>query len=356
MSDESAAVLARFREYTVGPTRFMNLLSCFELGLFDALRENPGLTAGEIGAATGVSAHAVEQMLELMVKEDFVSRDGATGGYALAGIGAVSDEEFARIRPWMDMVKVVCLRQLYYLTESVREGRVVGLRELYGFDGTLYAATAENEDLRVAWAGMMDQVTSGIDHWFFGNVEIEDNTRVLDLAGNTGLGAVLTHQLTGAANLQVTCFDFPEKEGAALANFRAHGLEEGCSFLGGNVFDGLPKGFDLIMIKHFLDMFDRENVLRILKEVHAALDAGGQVYVLVPVYPEDPKDSYSIDILPAYFLGCTMGEGGPQRVSTYKRWLEESGFKVTKAMTQDIETMPPDALPLHGILCATKTG
>lgn len=354
MSYESDAVLARFREYTVGPTRFMNLLSCFELGFFDALRGSPGLTASEIGAATGVTAHAVEQMLELMVKEDFVSRDEATGTYALAGIGAVTDEEFARVKPWMDMVKVVCLRQLYYLTESVREGKVVGLRELYGFDGTLYEACAENEDLRVAWAGMMDQVTSLIDHWFFDNVTIEDNARVLDLAGNTGLGAVLTHKLAGAAGLHVTCFDFPEKEAAATANFRAHGLAERCSFVGGNVFDGLPTGFDIVMIKHFLDMFDRENVLRILKEVHSALDVGGQVYVLVPVYPENPKESYSIDILPAYFLGCTMGEGGPQRVSTYKRWLEEAGFKVTKAMTQDIESMPPDALPLHGILCATK--
>ena len=98
MSDESAAVLARFREYMVGPTRFMNLLSCFELGLFDALRGNQGsgMTASQIGAATGVTAHAVEQMFELMVREDFVSRDEATETYALAGIGAIADEEFAR--------------------------------------------------------------------------------------------------------------------------------------------------------------------------------------------------------------------------------------------------------------------
>jgi len=34
------ATLARFREYMVGPARFMNLLSCFELGVIDALRES----------------------------------------------------------------------------------------------------------------------------------------------------------------------------------------------------------------------------------------------------------------------------------------------------------------------------
>ena len=49
-----------------------------------------------------------------------------------------------------------------------------------------------------------------------------------------------------------------------------------------------------------------------------------------------------------------MGKGGPQKMSTYRRWLEESGFTVTKTVTQDLATMP-GALVAHGILCAQKT-
>ncbi len=30
-----------------------------------------------------------------------------------------------------------------------------------------------------------------------------------------------------------------------------------------------------------------------------------------------------------------MGQGGPQKLSTYQSWLEECGFKVTKAITKD---------------------
>jgi SAM-dependent methyltransferase len=352
-----AAVLTRFREHMLGPLRFMNLLSCFELGIVDALRTDSGgeMTAEQIAEVTGLRAHAVEQMLWLLVKENFVAYDEASATYRLAGIKLLTDEDLGRVLPWMDMIKVVCLRQLYYLTESVRSGKVVGLKELYDFDGNFYEASTRHPELLKSWGGMMDAVTGFIDPWFHENLEVAQDARVLDMAGNTGLGAILALQHKRDRNIEVTCFDFAEKEAEARANFRAHGVEDRCSFIGGDVFDGVPKGFDIVMIKHFLDMFDKENVFRILRNVHEALDVGGQVVVLVPIYPEDVRVSSSVDFFPAYFYGCTMAEGGPQKVSTYEKWMEECGFTVTKVVSQDIRTMPADMIPVHGILCATKT-
>jgi len=74
----------------------------------------------------------------------------------------------------------------------------------------------------------------------------------------------------------------------------------------------------------------------------------------VPIYSEDLKSSVAVDFFPAYFLGCTMAEGGPQKLSTYRRLMEQSGFDVTKAISQDAQTLPPDMVPVHGILCGTK--
>lgn len=352
---DTARVLARIREYSLGPTRFMNLLSCFELGIVDLLRTNEtGMTASQLADAVGVAPAAVEQIMHLMIKEDFVSHNANSGSYQLAGLATLSDQDLARILPWAKMIKVICLRQLYYLTDSLRAGKVVGLEELYGFSGTLYEATANHADLRTAWAGMMDQLTAFIDPWFFDNVDIPANTKVLDLAGNTGLGAILTYRFNRAPNLHVTCFDFPEKEAEALRNFREHGVAEHCSFIGGNVFEGVPRGFDIVLIKHFLDMFDKENVFRILRAVHQALDVGGQIYVLVPIYPEDVKSDCSVDFIPGYFLGCTMGQGGPQKMATYREWMQACGFEVTKTLAQDPSTLPPDVIPVHGILAGTK--
>lgn len=352
----AAATFLRLREYMVGPSRFAILLSCFELGLVDALRETPGLTASQLGEAAGATPDAVEQLLHLAVKEGFVAYDRGSGGYRLDAFAGVPEADLRRVLPTMNMIKVVMLRQMFHLTESVRAGAPVGLDKVYGFEGNLYEAVAEHRDLRVSWATMMDDVTAHIDPWFLRNIRVPAGARVLDLAGNTGLGAILAYRLKKSPGLRVTTFDLPEKEAECLENFRAEGVAEHCSFLGGDVFAQVPRGFDVVLIKHFLDMFDKRDVLRILGRVGEALETGGQVNVLVPVYPEDVRDTASagVDMFPAYFLGCAMGQGGPQKLSTYRKWIEECGFKVTKTLTQDLSAMP-GAVIAHGILCATKT-
>ncbi|MGH3909754.1 MAG: methyltransferase, partial [Pseudonocardiaceae bacterium] len=316
-----------------------------------------GLTAGQLGDAVGAKPDAVEQLLQLLVKEDFVSYDEGSGAYSLDALASVAKADLQRALTYMNLIKAIALRQLFYLTDSVRTGTIVGLNKLYGFDGNLYGAVAEHKDLREAFAAVMDTVTARIDPWFFDNVDIPSGARVLDLAGNTGLGAIHTYQLKTSPELRVTTFDLPEKEHECLQNFKAHGVEEHCSFIGGDVFESVPKGFDVVLIKHFLDMFDKSEVFKILEGVNRSLDVGGQVNIMAPVYPEDIKDfdNYNVDFFPSFFLGCTMGQGGPQKLSTYRSWLEECGFTVTKAIAKDPADLPPDVIPVQGVLCATKT-
>ncbi|QKW11316.1 hypothetical protein HUT18_33145 [Streptomyces sp. NA04227] len=341
----------------VGPSRFMTLLSCFELGLIDTLRRRPALSAAELAAAAGARPAAVEQLLFLLVKEGFVTREETTGRYRLDALADVAEKDLTQARADLDMIKAVTLRQLYYLTPSVRAGRVVALKELYGFEGNLYDALGVYPELREPWARLMDTVTAHVDPWFFANIDIPAGSRVLDLAGNTGLGALHTYRLKNSPGLTVTTFDLPEKEQECLANFRAHHVEDHCSFIGGDVFEGLPSGFDVILVKHFLPMFDKDDVLRILQAAHGALNDGGQIHVLVPLLPEDltDPDNYTADFYPSFFVGCTMGQGGPQKLSTWQSWIEECGFTLTKALTDDPANLPPHALTVEALLSATKT-
>ncbi|MBV8993330.1 MAG: hypothetical protein JO287_06425, partial [Pseudonocardiales bacterium] len=58
-------------------------------------------------------------------------------------------------------------------------------------------------------------------------------------------------------------------------------------------------------------MWDKDKVRKILQEVNSSLDVGRQVNILVPVYLENTMESTAVDIdfFPAFFLGCTMGQG-----------------------------------------------
>src|SRR5690606_42032891 len=109
------ATLARFREYMVGPTRFMTLLSCFELGIIDALRERPGMTAAELGDAVGVKPDAVEQLLFLLVKEHFVAYDDGRG-HSLAALADVPARDLKRAPDDLRMIEGPAPRQLSNLT------------------------------------------------------------------------------------------------------------------------------------------------------------------------------------------------------------------------------------------------
>ncbi|MGH3876839.1 MAG: methyltransferase family protein, partial [Actinophytocola sp.] len=194
------ATLGRIREYMVGPTRFMNLLSCFELGIVDAVRDNPGATTTDIGATVGVKPDAVEQLLFLLVKEGFVAHHETTDGYTLDALAYVPDKDLNAALDLMYFIKATTLRQLFYLSESARTGTLVGLKKLYDFDGTLYEAAAEHQDIGRPWSKVMDATTERIDPWFFSNIDVPAGARVLDLAGNTGLGAIHTYKYKQSPN------------------------------------------------------------------------------------------------------------------------------------------------------------
>ncbi len=235
------ATLARLREYMVGPSRFMSLLSSFELGLIDTLRAQPASSAAQLAEKAGTKPDAVEQLLFLLVKEGFVAHDEEAGTYTLDALADVPVADLDRALAYMNLIKVTALRQLFYLTESARTGTVVGLKELYGAEGTLYDAVADHQDLNDSWLKLMNNVTANIDPWFFDNIDIPAGSRVLDVAGNTGLGAIHTYRHKASEGLTVTTFDLPDKRERALANFRAEGLQDHLSFIGGNVFDEIPR-------------------------------------------------------------------------------------------------------------------
>ncbi|MER6671773.1 methyltransferase [Streptomyces sp. NPDC000983] len=352
------AVLVRMREYMVGPTRFMILHACFELGLVDALRKEGGLTAAELGAAVGARPDAVEQMLTLLVKEGFVALDESTGGYTLDALADVAEPDLQRVLTFMGMIKTGMLRQLYHLTDSVRTGTAVGLKELYGFEGTLFEAAAVVPEVRAAWGPLAQNETASVYPWFFRSFDVPDGARVLDVRGGNGLGAIMTCQLKGSPGLRVTALDRPELEAECLRNFEAQGVADQCSFVSGDALDPLPGGFDVVLLKHFVDMHDKDEVLTLFRNAHEALEPGGRIVVLAPVYPEDVKDPDDLqaDFFPAYILGCVVGRGGLQKLSTYRDWLQECGFEVTDVAAKDPADIPADAIINRVVICATKRG
>ena len=348
-------LISEMRETLLGPSRFMLIGASIELGIFDILRQKKRLSTALLVEETGIlGAPRLMQIMQYPIKMELVSFDSVNDSFVATGILDMSEADFDLFKTFYRFVKEICLRQLYYLPESLKTGELVGLKELFGFEGIFYEAWDQHPSLKKAWTTFMDKFTALSEGWFYKSMDLPQGARVIDLAGNTGLGASLIHKSHPGRDLHVTNFDLPFKEEETLKFFAEEGLAKSCSFAGGDIFAAVPQGYDVAVISHFLDMFDETNVKKILSNVHQSLNPEGLLYILVPIYSEDVRQCHSVDFMPAYFLGCTMGQGGPQKISLYSEWLEECGFKIVETKAQTSRDVPALAPINEGIILAKK--
>ena len=286
------ATLARIREYMVGPSRFINLLSCFELGIIDRLRDDPGLTAADLGEAVGAKPDAVEQLLMLLVKEGFVAQDEGSGGYRLDALAGVAEDSLRQVLADMDLIKVVTSPAAVLPDrERAAPARTVGLKELYGYEGNLFGALAEHDDLRESWARLMD---SG--HLQHRSLVLREHRHPDRLAGarprrqrRPRRDPHLRHK--ASPGLRVTTSTCPRRKRSA---WRTSGHTAWPSTARSSAVTSSrasPQGFDVVLIKHFLPCSTRATCSRSSRAVNQSLETGGQVNVLVPVFPENIKDT-----------------------------------------------------------------
>ncbi len=318
-----------FMKTFLGPTRFMTIYSCFELGIIDLLKKNKTMTATEIQKSVQLHyTDFVRQILYPLVKLGLLEYNSQNDTFTLVDV--LSEKDYEAIAISMNLMKTCCYRQLYYLPQSLKKGRPVGLTEIYGKYNNLYEASAEEPELRDAWHPFMNMAMESYDPWFFSKLDLKPNSKVLDLAGNAGEGAVALQKYFAERKLHVTAFDLPFNEKEAVENFREADLQDSCSFIGGDIFKGVPRGYDVITLKHFLGMYSEENIKKIFKNVYDSMNKDAEFFNLVSIYAKNLKFSPMVDFAPGYFIGCTMGQGGNQTLSTYTRWAEEVGFKVTR--------------------------
>ena len=354
-NSDCTATVSDMQNILLGPTRFMLVGASLDLGVYDILREQEEIAASELLERTGVaSIDGLMQLMQFSIKLNLVRYDEKADFFVADEIGKLSIADYELLKIFYKFVKEVCLRQVFYLPESLKSGTLVGLKELFDIDGIFYEAWNEQPALKEAWSSFMDRFTSLSEGWFYRSMTIAENAKVIDLAGNTGLGASLIQKANEGKNLLVTSFDFPFKEEETLQFFLENDLQDRCFFKGGDVFEYVPAGYDVVVISHFLDMFDKKNVIRILTNVIESLNPGGSLYILVPIYSENLKDCQSVDFMPAYFLGCTMGQGGPQKISRYCAWLESVGFTIEKAIGQGNQDVPALAPISEGFIHARK--
>jgi demethylspheroidene O-methyltransferase len=149
------------------------------------------------------------------------------------------------------------------------------------------------------------------------------NRCLLDVGG--GNGAFLSAVAQKYPKLQLRLFDLPAVAEQARERFRSEGLVSRASALGGSFLgDPLPEGADIISLIRILHDHDDDNVMTLLRAVHAALPPGGTLLIAEPLSGTRGSEAIADAYFAVYLLA--MGSGRPRSFQRLQMMVTQAGF------------------------------
>jgi hypothetical protein len=157
--------------------------------------------------------------------------------------------------------------------------------------------------------------------WDFGRF-----ARVLDLGG--GFGGVLGELLKAHPGQTGAVFDLPFLKDGSDAYLQDVGVADRARFLGGSFFEGVPGGFDLILMKFIIHDWGDADSRTILRNARASADAGATLALIEQVVPDVIAATPQHQAVIRGDL-TMMGIGGMERTAEeYRALLAESGWRL----------------------------
>ncbi len=210
------------------------------------------------------------------------------------------------------------------LLHSVRTGEIAFDKAFGQPVWEFFAQNSENAKIfNDAMSGMTAQANEALHAAYdFGGIK-----RIMDVGG--GHGGLITSILKKNPNLRGILFDSPQVIEGAKATLEASGLGDRCELVGGDFFQSVPPGAEVIILKWIIHDWNDEQSVAILKNCHRALPDKGKLILVEAVVPasSEPHFSKFID------LNMLVMTGGRERTeSEFRKLYEDSGFKLMRVV------------------------
>ncbi|HEV3008731.1 MAG TPA: methyltransferase [Burkholderiales bacterium] len=325
-------VEARFEAQKIafGPLLFQAARLLRDLGILRALREaRSGLGLDELTAKIDASRYGVLVLLEAGLAAGLVRSDGKRYFLTTTGACMLSDE-LTGVN--MDVVQHCCFQAAYYLEDSIREQKPVGLQKIFGNWDTIYPALSKlPAAARDSWFKWDHYYSDAAFPEALPLVFERRPARLLDVGGNTGKWAI---QCAGYSDkVAVTILDHPGQISAAQRNIEERGLQQRITCRGIDLLDHsqpFPDGFDAIWMSQFLVCFSEEDVVKLLQRAAAAMTPESRLYILDTFWDrqEHAASAYSLRAISLYFTFLANGVSRMYKASDITAMLEAAGLEV----------------------------
>jgi len=325
------------------------MVAAFRLKLWDAIPTPSGATFDEIVRWTNTTEKGMDVLLEAMLNLGTVSYNKDTKRFHNEYLkdSSSNDGDDAEWKTQALMESVAMQRQLYYLADSVREGRAVGLTEVLGDYESIYEARADLPDVARDWDPWMDSHNGDIAQRMafiyqlpsvvarIGENSTSFKGHVLDWCGNDGKNAIKLAK--NDPTMRLTVLDLPAQVAKAAHNIEAASLQDQIDTKGVDLLVHekivFEHRYDAVFMIHMIREWTDADLTRFVETAHSNLNPGG-VLVIFPFALErhlGDFDHYTPNLAvnsfhSLYMLASAAHTSYPKFVQETKTMLGAVGF------------------------------
>lgn len=313
------------------PFVFETAYSLLELGILEVIyehREN-GISIEEISKITGTTKYGVSVLVEMAEAANILQKRDQDK-YEVSKIGHFILHD--------DMVKVnlkfthdICYKGLFYLKESIQNGKPEGLKELGDWD-TIYEGLSSLPDhLKKSWFDF--------DHYYSDN-SFDDALKIIfktkpaqifDIGGNTGKWAIASAKHDDKVKVKI--FDLPGQIQFAQKNIGKYDeIKERIEYQTINLLtpeSEIPGGADVYWMSQFLDCFSEEEIEAILLKIKKNMKQNARVFIMESFVDNQrfPAATYSLTATSLYFTALANGNSKMYTLSAMRYIVGKAGFE-----------------------------
>ncbi|HIF9218988.1 TPA: methyltransferase [Photobacterium damselae] len=318
------------QKLSFSPIVFHTARTLRNLGILAALDSvgSQGMNAVEIAEKTGVSEYGVKVLLDMAISAHIVLWEKPN--YSLANLGFFLLYD-GMTQANMDFTADVCYAAMMHLTDAIKEGKPLGLKELGDWETIYQGLSTLPEQAKQSWFKFDHFYSDRSFPLLLKEVFANKPSHIVDIGGNTGKWAMQCCSYDQDVN--ITIVDLPQQLEVAMENARENQLNERITPFPANMLDKdqvLPECADIWWMSQFLDCFSPIEILNILKKVKAQLREGDTVYILELFWDAQKYAgaSYSLNATSLYFTCLANGNSRFYRSDDFLEIVEAAGLVV----------------------------
>lgn len=190
---------------------------------------------------------------------------------------------------------------------------------------------ARHSELAETYTAPMAEWSKEVSATVAAHPALADAMRITDIAGGTG--RLLIDILNQRTNARGVIVDLPYMQTRVTETIAAEGLASRCAFQAGDIFNSVPGGADVYLLKWILHDFSDEESVRILRNIATAMSGESRLLIVERLLPE--SISPETELVEGDLNMLCLSGGTERTIEEYRRLCEKAGLKLADSTRID---------------------